>query len=392
MKVVFLTDSLSDLDGVGRYSVRLISALEALRPDLEVHVLLARKHRPTSSEVPSHWHIEVALPPDYFFYMTPFRFRIWRWIGTWRTRRALRGASLVHAIKDYPHSLIGVDAAERAGIPCVATGHGTYTIQPVKADGPHRARALDAYSRFAAMISVSRYTRRRLLEIVPPRTLPPERVHVVPNAVSAAHYAEPRALEGVLWEGMRFTLGIGEVKERKGHHLAVAAWAKAARTRPDLHYVLVGNKTGDAYERSLVELARAEGVEDRLHLVGNIDEVEKVDLLQRAEVFLHTPVTAADGGFEGFGIVYLEAAAAGTPSIGSLDSGAEDAIVDGETGLLVDQDVDGVGAALVSLLDDPDRRARLAEGGLAHAARSSWTDNARDVLAIYDSVLGGGQG
>ena len=191
---------------------------------------------------------------------------------------------------------------------------------------------------------------------------------------------------------MRFTLGIGEVKERKGHHLAVAAWAKAARTRPDLHHVLVGNKTGDAYERSLVELARAEGVEDRLHLVGNIDEVEKVDLLQRAEVFLHTPVTAADGGFEGFGIVYLEAAAAGTPSIGSLDSGAEDAIVDGETGLLVDQDVDGVGAALVSLLDDPDRRARLAEGGLAHAGRSSWADNARDVLAIYDSVLGGGQG
>ena len=196
MKVVFLTDSLSDLDGVGRYSVRLISALEALRPDLEVHVLLARKHRPTSADVPSHWRVEVALPPDYFFYMTPSRFRVWRWLGTWRTRRAPARRVLVHAIKDYPHSLIGVDAAERAGIPCVATGHGTYTIQPVKADGPHRARALDAYSRFAAMISVSRYTRRRLLEIVPAETLPPERVHVVPNAVSAAHYAEPRALEG----------------------------------------------------------------------------------------------------------------------------------------------------------------------------------------------------
>lgn len=388
MKVVFLTDSLSDLDGVGRYSVRLITAMERLRPDLEVHVLLARKHRPTSADVPGHWRVEVALPPDYFFYMTPSRFRVWRWIGTWRTRRALRGAALVHAIKDYPHSLIGVDAADRAGIPCVATGHGTYTIQPVKAEGPHRARALGAYSRFAAMISVSRYTRRRLLEIVPAATLPPERVHVVPNAVDAEHYAEPRALPDVMWKDLRFTLGIGEVKERKGHHLAVAAWARAARTRPDLHHVIVGNKTGDAYERSLVELARAEGVEDRLHLVGNVEEVEKIDLLQRAEVFLHTPVTAADGGFEGFGIVYLEAAAAGTPSIGSLDSGAEDAIVHEETGLLVEQNVDGVGAALVGLLDDPERRARLAAGGLAHAERSSWEDNARDVLALYDQVLG----
>lgn len=387
MKVVFLTDSLSDLDGVGRYSVRLISAMEALRPDLEVHVLLARKHRPTSADVPDHWRVEVALPPDYFFYMTPSRFRIWRWIGTWRTKRALKGAALVHAIKDYPHSLVAVDAADRVGVPCIATGHGTYTIQPVQPGGAHLSKALDAYRRFAAMISVSRYTRRRLLEMVEPAVLPPERVHVVPNAVDAGHYADPRALGGVLWEGMRFTLGIGEVKERKGHHLAVAAWARAARTRPDLHHVLVGNKTGDAYERSLVEIARAEGVEDRLHLVGNVEEVEKVDLLQRAEVFLHTPVTAADGGFEGFGIVYLEAAAARTASIGSLDSGAEDAIVDGESGLLVEQNVEAVEAALVGLLDDDAHRERIAAGGLEHARRSSWKDNAEQVLGIYDDVL-----
>lgn len=388
MKVVFLTDSLSDLDGVGRYSVRLISALEALRPGLRVHVLLARKHRPTSADVPAHWRVEVALPPDYFFYMTPSRFAVWRALGTWRTRRALRGATLVHAIKDFPHSLIAVDAADRAGLPCVATGHGTYTIQPVVPGARHRDRALGAYRRFAAMISVSRYTRRRLLELVPAEVLDPGRVHVVPNAVDAETYAAPRALRDVPWGGKRFTLGIGEVKERKGHHLAVAAWARAARTRPDLHHFVVGNRTGDAYERSLVELARAEGVEDRLHLVGNVTEAEKIDLLQRAEVFLHTPVTAADGGFEGFGIVYLEAAAAGTASIGSLDSGAEDAIVHGETGLLVEQAVDAVEEALVGLLDDPDRRRALEAGGRAHAARSSWEDNGRRVLEIYDRVLG----
>ena len=392
MKVVFLTDSLSDLDGVGRYSVRLISALEALRPDLEVHVLLARKHRPTSADVPSHWRVEVALPPDYFFYMTPSRFRVWRWLGTWRTRRALRGASLVHAIKDYPHSLIGVDAAERAGIPCVATGHGTYTIQPVKADGPHRARALDAYSRFAAMISVSRYTRRRLLEIVPAETLPPERVHVVPNAVSAAHYAEPRALEGVLWEGMRFTLGIGEVKERKGHHLAVAAWAKAARTaaRPASR---PGGQQDRGRLRALPRRAGSRGGRRGSAAPGG--EHRRGREGRPASARRGLPAHAGHGGGRRLrGLRHRLPGGGGgrTPSIGSLDSGAEDAIVDGETGLLVEQDVDGVGAALVSLLDDPDRRARLAEGGLAHAARSSWTDNARDVLEIYDAVLGGGQG
>ena len=99
MRVLFLTDSLSDLDGVGRYAVRLIAALEQAEPDLEVHVLLARKHRPNSADVPDHWRVEVALPPDYFFYMSPLRFWASRLAATWRTFRAARRADLVHAIK-----------------------------------------------------------------------------------------------------------------------------------------------------------------------------------------------------------------------------------------------------------------------------------------------------
>src|SRR5690348_7900061 len=68
MRVLFLTDSLSDLDGVGRYTVRLIQALERAAPGFEARVMLARKHRPTSAEVPERWDVEVALPPDYFFH------------------------------------------------------------------------------------------------------------------------------------------------------------------------------------------------------------------------------------------------------------------------------------------------------------------------------------
>ncbi|MFT7076501.1 MAG: phosphatidylinositol alpha-1,6-mannosyltransferase [Planctomycetota bacterium] len=389
MKVVFLTDSLSDFDGVGRYAVRLITAMEALRPELEVHVLLARKHRPTSVDVPAHWKVEVALPPDYFYYMTPARFAIWRFLGTWNTRRAAKGAALIHAIKDFPHSLVAVDAADRLGIPCVATGHGTYTIQPVISDR-HRRTALRAYRRFAALISVSRYTRKRLLGLVPEEVLAPDSVHVVPNAVDAERYVEPAVLEGGArpWHGKRFTLGIGEIKERKGHHLGLEAWARRAARDPELHHFLVGNRSGDDYERSLEAIAQRHGVGDRLHLLGNVTEAEKVDLLQRATVFLHTPVTAADGGFEGFGIVYLEAAAAGTTAIGSLDSGAEDAIVDGVSGLLVEQNVDAVLAALDRVLDEPALREALEVGGRAHAAQSSWEENARAVLAIYDAALG----
>ena len=92
MKVLFLTDSLSDLDGVGRYAHRLIAALERNRPGLEVHVLLARKHHPTSDAVPDRWRVDVALPPDWYFYMKPLRFWVWRLLAGWKTWRGARSA------------------------------------------------------------------------------------------------------------------------------------------------------------------------------------------------------------------------------------------------------------------------------------------------------------
>jgi phosphatidylinositol alpha-1,6-mannosyltransferase len=385
VRVLFLTDSLSELDGVGRYAVRLVSALEQQSRGLEVDVLLARKHRPTSALVPKRWRVSVALPPDYFFYMTPARFWASYAQALWPAYRAARRADVVHALKDYPHSLLALHAAQLAGKPCVATAHGTYTVQPL-VDPRHAARARRAYGGFASLISVSGYTRRRLFEVLGDDELA-ARVHVVPNGVDAEHYAAPRDIGERPWHGHRFTLGIGELKERKGHHLALAAWCRVARRHADVHHYVVGKRSGDAYEARLLALAREAGVAERVHLLGTVEEDEKVDLLQRALVFVHTPVTAADGGFEGFGLVYLEAAASGTAALGTRDSGAEDALRDGATGLLVDPDAGAVEAALDRLLGDAELRERLASAGPAEARRRTWRDNAGRVLALYEQAL-----
>lgn len=390
MKVLFLTDSLSDFDGVGRYTIRLIQAMERVRPGLEVEVLLARKHRPTSSEVPSHWNVSVALPPDYFFYMSPLRFLVSLWLAVWRVRKAARSADIVHAIKDYPHNLAGYLGARLAGKPCVATAHGTYTVQPLL-NQRHARFARWLYPKFARMISVSGYTRNRVLGLMKGTALREERVVVVPNKVDASHYVEPRAIGDRPWHSVPFTLSIGEVKERKGLHLAVEAWSRLAQVHEDLHHFIIGKYSeNDEYYARLKQILNDAGVADRAHFLGNIDEAEKVDLLQRAQVFVHTPVTAADGGFEGFGIVYLEASASGTPCIGSLDCGAEDAIEDGVTGFLVAQEVGAVEAALSKLLDSDsgaELRARLGESGRELARRTTWKENAERVLRLFDEVL-----
>lgn len=385
MRVLFLTDSLSDLDGVGRYAVRLIAAMERQRPDIGVEVLLARKHRPISAEVPERWKVSVGLPPDYFFYMSRPRFWASLTKSSLKIARAARRADLVHAIKDYPHSLAGVLGARFAGKPCIATAHGTYSVQPLLTKR-HAELARFTYKSLAGLVAVSRHTESRLVSILGPTR--PRRFVVIPNAVSAEHYAAAPVIGDRPWHAHPFTLSIGELKERKGHHLAIEAWCRAALNRPDLHHYLIGKGSGDEYEAALRRTIASSGLERRVHLLGNVNESEKIDLLRRARIFLHTPVTGSDGGFEGFGIVYLEAAACGVPSIGTVDSGAEDAIVDGETGLLVEPKVEAVARAIERLLGDPALRARLGAGGLELARRSSWDENARCVLALYDEVLG----
>lgn len=386
LRVLYLTDSLSDLDGVGRYTFSLLQALERERPGFEPRILLARKHRPTSSSVPAHWPVEVALPPDYLFYMS--RPRFWASVATasLRVARAARGVDLVHAIKDYPHNLVGFLGARMAGKPCVATAHGTYSVQPLL-DPRHARLSRWTYRRLDAFVSVSRYTARRLLEAAGPAVLDPARVRVVPNAVDVEPLRVPRSLGPRPWHGKRYTLTIGELKERKGHHLGLAAFLRVARRFPELHHFVVGHATADAYCAALEASVRDAGLGERVHFLGNVGEDEKVDLLQRAAVFLHTPVRAADGGFEGFGLVYLEAAACGVPSIGTLDCGAEDAIDDGATGFLVAASVEAVEGALLRLAGDEPLRVRLGAAGRLRAGRATWADNARAVLALYDEVL-----
>jgi len=386
MRVLYLTDSLSDLDGVGRYAANLVGALEQLEPSLEARFLLARRHRPTSASVPARWKVEVALPPDYLFHMSRARFWASSALAIVRAAHAARACDLVHSIKDYPHSWIALRAAELAGKPCIATAHGTYSVQPLL-DPRHAARARAAYPRFQALISVSAHTAQRLGQQLTPAELPRHKLHVIPNAVDAARFQARRTLGPRPWHGQSYTLAIGELKQRKGHHLSLAAFCRVAGQQPELHHYVVGKPGGDAYERSLHGLVAAAGLGARVHFLGNVGEDELVDLLQRARVLVHTPVDSAEGGFEGFGLVYLEAAACGLPSIGTRGSGAEDAVRDGETGLLVEPDVEAVAQALQRLLSDAALASHLAGGGRAFARASNWADNARRVLELYRAAL-----
>lgn len=381
MKLLALSHSLSDVDGVGRYGTEI---LRRVAPHCsQVRVLLARKHRGVSERVPSSVEVEVALPPDYFLYMGWPKFALEYVLRMPRIRAAAREADVVHCLSDYPHALLAVNAARSAGKPVIVSGHGTYSVAPFRYAG-HRRLIRSAYQRADAVLMGSGFALERLRAVC---DLPNSRV--VHYGVDPEQFEGARSLPRSPKAPRRYVLTIGELKERKGHHLSIPAFLSIAARHPDVDLVIVGRTVdGDPYFEARRAEIRAAGCESRVHFVGLVSEDEKLALLAHADVFLLTPVTSSEGGFEAFGLVFLEANICNVPTVGIKDSGAQDAIRDGETGFLAEKgDVAGVGRALDALLRDAALRERLGRAGAAFARSLDWDHAGDQILDLYSAVL-----
>jgi glycosyltransferase involved in cell wall biosynthesis len=154
---------------------------------------------------------------------------------------------------------------------------------------------------------------------------------------------------------------------------------------PEAQAVIIGSLTSEPDYVAQVQAAiRDLGLEGAVHLRGHVPEADLRAAYAQADVFA-LPSLNQGWKFEGYGIVYLEAGAAGLPVIGTRDCGAEDAIEDGVTGLLIPQTgiAESLPAALLRLLNDADLRARMGAAGLAKATRQSWDWVAAQWVAAY---------
>jgi phosphatidylinositol alpha-1,6-mannosyltransferase len=154
---------------------------------------------------------------------------------------------------------------------------------------------------------------------------------------------------------------------------------------PDVEWVIVG----DGPLRGEIErLAMSHGVEGAARFVGEVP-VEQLDRwLQRADVFaMPSRVPVERLGGEGFGIVYLEAAANGLPVVAGNVGGALDAVVDQKTGLLVDPaDHAAVAAAISRLLRDPPLATAMGRAGAERARQFAWPIVAERVEQVLFEV------
>lgn len=274
------------------------------------------------------------------------------------------------------------EECRRRDLPYHLFAHGVDMLVPLYGRLPEwRARDMTgavrviACSRATASLASDRFALATAPAVVHPSAgAPPPREAVVRRA------SELRGELG-LADGP-VVLSVGRLVPRKGFDRVLDGVAELRATWPSLQYIVVG----DGPERARLEVqARERGVTGAVHFLGAVDELTKWAAYDVCDVFAMPNRVLGGSDWEGFGIVFLEAAVARRAAIGGNTGGVPDAVVDGVTGLLVDpEDANGFTGSLRRLLEDGALRARLGEHAAAWAARERSADASVD--ALYTSL------
>ncbi|NLG66859.1 MAG: glycosyltransferase family 4 protein [Actinobacteria bacterium] len=268
-----------------------------------------------------------------------------------------QGTELVQMGHPLPAGLLGPVLKRRRGLPYIVMLGGAEVTFP--ATWPVGGQLMRYVMKRASLfIAVSDYTaaaaQRLVFDRVPARTLRPALDLGAFPATTPQDRAWARDELGI--HG-RLVVCVGRLVPRKGQDVLLEAVGRLAPHMPDLELALVGDgRLAYHLERRAVAL----GLEGRVHRPGSLTAVDMRRWLAAADVFA-SPCRVRWGGLEveGFGIVFVEAALTGLPVLAGRSGGSVEAVVSGESGIVVDgARVEEVAAGLRRLLQAPEARRR----------------------------------
>ena len=282
-------------------------------------------------------------------------------------------------------SWVGIVLKKLFGVKLVIYVHGEEitTATAGRLHGNKRREYLHAADKIVAVSSFTCDALTREME------LGPDRIMLIQNGVDVERFT-PGPKNSMLvarhgLEGKRVVLTLGRLVQRKGADMAIHAMASILKTRGDIHYLIVGDgELRPELERIIAE----EGVADRVTLVGKVSEADLVEYFRTCDLFLMPNRTLADGDTEGFGLVFREANACGKPVIGGRAGGVVEAVVDGESGFLVDgTDIEDIRKSVLCLLDDTALADAMGQRGLEIARTTSTVKVAGQFLLACERTL-----
>ncbi len=367
------TSGVTQRTAIGRYIRQLIPALAALHTPHQYTLF-------TSVRPPADYR----LPAESAFRrrVLPLGERIFK-LG-WQYARLPLPADLLTGRADLWHGLNGTLPPLLHGRAIVTVHDLAFLAQPDSIN-PSTVAYLNkavprAVRRADAVITISEYTRRNLIERL---HIPAERVQIAYPGISPAFQ---RITDAMLLAATRYKfelqqpliLTVGTLEARKNLVRLVQAFDKIRRERGGPKMLAIAGPDGWGYEQ-VYEMVNQLGLKKEVRFLNYVSDLDLILLYSLADV------VALPSLYEDFGLPVLEAMACGAPVICSNTGGLPEAA--GNAALLVKPtDTDTLAATLLRLLRNPKLRALLSKKGQAQAAKFTWEACAQTHLKVYEEV------
>jgi glycosyltransferase involved in cell wall biosynthesis len=375
MKVLISSSTLDVKNGYGNITYEYVSALKKAGHDITL--LLPASDAFYQYDIPGV-AIERILPKYIFNYKS--RASIKHLLWKYNTRQKF---DIVHSLLDFPYAPLMCREARRMKVPFVVGAQGTYGVQPLY-QFPERLAMKYTYSHANAIVVPSEYTKNAILKGAGQKY----NISIVHNGVNYQRFSEHKVsnlkLQNLL-SGKKVLLTVGALKSRKGQDLVIKALPDIVKAHQDVMYVMVGSPTLKAeFELLAAEL----GVRDYIYVAGKVSDEEILDYFHLCDIYVHTPKVHNRFQFEGFGIVYLEAGAAGKTSVATDAGGVRDAVLHGKTGLIADnENIAQISESIIHLLSDSDLRNIYSKNARVYAEGHRWSVIVKEFENIYLTVL-----
>jgi phosphatidylinositol alpha-1,6-mannosyltransferase len=304
-----------------------------------------------------------------------------------RLKMAARSATTIHCGRALPEG-VAAWLRRRSGGPryaCWAHGEDIATALTSRELTFLMRRV---YAGAAVVFANSLNTRRMLREL----GIAEDRLEIVYPGVDTQRFRPDidasEIRQRIAPRGETVLLSVGRLQTRKGHDLMIQAVRRlTSRHHRPLRYVIVGDGPERARLEALVDQC---GVREYVNFSGEVPAQQLPQYYAACDVFV-LPNRVEQADVEGFGIVFLEAAASGKPAVGGRSGGVPEAVADGVSGLLVSgTDVEELAATIGQLMDSESLRRSLGEAGRDRAVREfGWEAAAARVSSIHRRMVNG---
>lgn len=298
-------------------------------------------------------------------------------------RKVFQHVDVIHAFDIFPYGMLAVFASLGLQKKVIITLIGSGSILPLYQP------MVFFFAQFALkkahkLIAISEFTRGEILKKVRGIT-----IQVIHPGVDLEEHKD--AAETSLPEKVKtmqpYILSVGTIRWRKGYKKSIRAFADVAEKFPDYRYVIAGKRQSENFFQELQGIIRELRLEGKVVFIDSLDS--RRELLQwyrGAELFcLFSENINHD--VEGFGIVFLEAAACGLPVVGMKHCGVEDAVADGRNGILVGlREPKEFAGAIVSILGDEEKKRRMKKESIDLAKKFDWEKKIGAYREMYTKL------